>query len=130
MVKDAGFIDKIRRIKLANKENLCKIVSRRAGVNIDPMAMFDCQIKRIHEYKRQLLNVLHIISLYFDIKENNKAITPKVHFFAGKSAPGYQMAKLIIQLINTVAKKINNDPCVGEQLKIVFWKTIRFHWLN
>lgn len=82
--------------------------------------MFDCQVKRIHEYKRQLLNILHVIALYLDIKETGKTIAPKVHLFAGKAAPGYRMAKLIIQLINTVARKINRDPQVAGQLKVVF----------
>ncbi|EII4413990.1 glycogen/starch/alpha-glucan phosphorylase [Salmonella enterica] len=117
---DAGVIDQIRAIKFQNKSDLSQIVSQRYGITFDPMAMFDCQVKRIHEYKRQLLNILHVISLYLDIKDNGKTIAPKVHLFAGKAAPGYRMAKLIIQLINTVAKKINSDPRIAGQLKVVF----------
>lgn len=117
---DTGVIDHIRAIKFKNKSALSQIVSQRYGIALDSMAMFDCQVKRIHEYKRQLLNILHVISLYLDIKENNKTISPKVHLFAGKAAPGYRMAKLIIQLINTVAKKINSDPRIAGQLKVVF----------
>lgn len=82
--------------------------------------MFDCQIKRIHEYKRQLLNILYVISLYQKIIDGSVSIYPKVHIFSGKAAPGYAMAKLIIQLINQVALKVNNDPRVNEQLKVVF----------
>lgn len=117
---DAGVIDQIRAIKFKNKSALSQIVLQHYGVTLDPMAMFDCQVKRIHEYKRQLLNILHVIALYLDIKENGKTIAPKVHLFAGKAAPGYRMAKLIIQLINTVAKKINSDPRIAGQLKVVF----------
>ncbi len=117
---DTGVIDHIRAIKFKNKSSLSQIVSQRYGITLDSMAMFDCQVKRIHEYKRQLLNILHVISLYLDIKENNKTISPKVHLFAGKAAPGYRIAKLIIQLINTVAKKINSDPRIAGQLKVVF----------
>ena len=95
-------------------------MAQRYGIALDPLAMFDCQVKRIHEYKRQLLNILHVIALYLDIKENGRTIAPKVHLFAGKAAPGYRMAKLIIQLINTVARKINSDPQVAGQLKVVF----------
>lgn len=117
---DAGVIDQIRAIKFQNKSALSQIVLQRYGIMLDPMAMFDCQVKRIHEYKRQLLNILHVISLYLDIKENGKTIAPKVHLFAGKAAPSYHMAKLIIQLINTVAKKINSDQYIAGQLKVVF----------
>lgn len=117
---DPSIIDQIRAIKFKNKSALSQIVSQRYGITLDPMAMFDCQVKRIHEYKRQLLNILHVISLYLDIKENGNTIAPKVHLFAGKAAPGYRMAKLIIQLINTVGQKINGDPRVAGQLKVVF----------
>lgn len=118
--EDPDIIDQIRAIKFKNKSALSQLVSQRYGITLDPMAMFDCQVKRIHEYKRQLLNILHVISLYLDIKEHGKTIAPKVHLFAGKAAPGYRMAKLIIQLINAVAKKINGDPRIAGQLKVVF----------
>ena len=77
-------------------------------------------MKRIHEYKRQLLNILHVIDLYLEIKEGGKTIAPKVHLFAGKAAPSYAVAKLIIQLIGCVAQRINQDARVGGQLKVVF----------
>lgn len=127
---DAGVIDQIRAIKFQNKSALSQIVLQRYGIMLDPMAMFDCQVKRIHEYKRQLLNILHVISLYLDIKENGKTIAPKVHLFAGKAAPSYHMAKLIIQLINTVAKKINSDQYIAGQLKVVFLKVTKSRWPN
>ena len=117
---DPAVIDNIRAIKFANKTALSQLVAQRYGIPLDPLAMFDCQVKRIHEYKRQLLNILHVIALYLDIKEAGRTIAPKVHLFAGKAAPGYRMAKLIIQLINTVARKINSDPQVAGQLKVVF----------
>ncbi len=103
LADDTAVIDNIRAIKFANKTALSQLVAQRYGIVLDPLAMYDCQVKRIHEYKRQLLNILHVIALYLDIKETGKTIAPKVHLFAGKAAPGYRMAKLIIQLINTVA---------------------------
>lgn len=120
LADDTAVIDNIRAIKFANKTALSQLVAQRYGIVLDPLAMFDCQVKRIHEYKRQLLNILHVIALYLDIKETGKTIAPKAHLFAGKAAPGYRMAKLIIQLINTVARKINRDPQVAGQLKVVF----------
>ncbi|MBL2515956.1 glycogen phosphorylase, partial [Klebsiella pneumoniae] len=120
LADDTAVIDNIRAIKFANKTALSQLVAQRYGIVLDPLAMFDCQVKRIHEYKRQLLNILHVIALYLDIKETGKTIAPKAHLFAGKAAPGYRMAKLIIQLVNTVARKINRDPQVAGQLKVVF----------
>ncbi|BCH45234.1 hypothetical protein KAM260_31250 [Klebsiella pneumoniae] len=120
LASEPAVIERIRAIKFANKTALSELVAQRYGIALDPLAMFDCQVKRIHEYKRQLLNILHVIALYLDIKENGRTIAPKVHLFAGKAAPGYRMAKLIIQLINTVARKINSDPQVAGQLKVVF----------
>ncbi|MGJ8839750.1 glycogen/starch/alpha-glucan phosphorylase, partial [Salmonella enterica subsp. enterica serovar Kentucky] len=99
LADDTAVIDNIRAIKFANKTALSQLVAQRSGIVLDPLAMFDCQVKRIHEYKRQLLNILHVIALYLDIKETGKTIAPKAHLFAGKAAPGYRMAKLIIQLI-------------------------------
>ncbi len=120
LADDIGAIDQIRAIKRANKGALCRLIAQRHGIQLDPMAMFDCQVKRIHEYKRQLLNILHVIDLYLEIKEGGKTIAPKVHLFAGKAAPSYAVAKLIIQLIGAVAQRINQDSRVGGQLKVAF----------
>lgn len=121
LVDDAAFKDAWRKVKEDNKRDVTDRVFRRNGVTIDPEAMFDVQVKRIHEYKRQHLNVLHIITLYNRIKANpNIEITPRVFVFGGKAAPGYFMAKRIIKLINSVAEVVNNDPDVRDRLKIFF----------
>ncbi|NAZ94602.1 glycogen/starch/alpha-glucan phosphorylase, partial [Vibrio toranzoniae] len=120
LANDNCVIADLAEIKKSNKIKLSQIITRQQGLIINPEAMFDCQIKRIHEYKRQLLNILYVISLYQQIIDGSVSIYPKVHIFSGKAAPGYAMAKLIIQLINQVALKVNNDPRVNEQLKVVF----------
>ncbi|WON75859.1 glycogen/starch/alpha-glucan phosphorylase [Serratia sp. UGAL515B_01] len=121
LVNDSGAVEEIQNIKLQNKQALCQLISSRQGIKIDPLAMFDSQVKRIHEYKRQLLNILHVIHLYLGIVESgNTLIQPKVHLFSGKAAPGYAMAKLIIQLINEVARTVNNDPRTKGQLRVLF----------
>ncbi|EKN4690185.1 glycogen/starch/alpha-glucan phosphorylase [Yersinia ruckeri] len=120
LANDNCVIADLAEIKKSNKIKLSQIITRQQGLIINPEAMFDCQIKRIHEYKRQLLNILYVISLYQKIIDGAVSIYPKVHIFSGKAAPGYAMAKLIIQLINQVALKVNNDPRVNEQLKVVF----------
>jgi starch phosphorylase len=108
-------------VKRANKRRLTRAIAERAGVGVDPSAMFDIQVKRIHEYKRQLLHVLGVIDEYFRIAEDGAALAaPRVHIFAGKAAPGYYMAKLIIKLINNVAEVINGDPRASNSLKVVF----------
>ncbi len=108
-------------VKRANKERLAVYIKEHNNIDVDVDSIFDCQVKRIHEYKRQLLNVLHIITLYNRIKDDPDAeITPRTFIFAGKAAAGYAMAKLIIKLINSVADVVNNDPEVAGRLKVVF----------
>ncbi|MBW4669875.1 MAG: glycogen/starch/alpha-glucan phosphorylase [Cyanomargarita calcarea GSE-NOS-MK-12-04C] len=110
------------QVKQANKQNLADRIYKAVGITVNPESLFDIQVKRIHEYKRQHLNVMHIITLYNRIKDNpNLDITPRTFIFAGKAAPGYHMAKLIIKLINSVAEVINNDPDVSDRLKVVFF---------
>jgi starch phosphorylase len=119
---DPAFQERWRQVKQANKEALAKRVRERTGVEVDPAALFDIQVKRIHEYKRQHLNVLHIITLYRRLRQDpGLAIAPRCFVFGGKAAPGYHMAKLIIRLINGVAEAVNNDPAVGGRLKVVFF---------
>ncbi|MFL6620089.1 MAG: glycogen/starch/alpha-glucan phosphorylase, partial [Povalibacter sp.] len=122
LANDRQFQEDWRRIKLQNKATLAQRIRERTGILVDPAALFDIQVKRIHEYKRQHLNVLHIITLYQRLCENPKlALTPRCFIFGGKAAPGYHMAKLIIRLINGVAQVVNNDPMVADRLKVVFY---------
>jgi starch phosphorylase len=110
-----------QQAKLFNKRRLAAWVQTHMGLEIPTDALFDVQVKRIHEYKRQLLNVLHVITRYQRILANpDAAVVPRVVIFAGKAASAYHMAKLIIRLINDVAKVVNNDPRVGDKLKVVF----------
>ena len=111
-----------KQIKYNNKCDLGRIIERVTGVVVNPESLFDIQVKRLHEYKRQHLNALHIITLYNRIKKNpNSDITPRTFIFGGKAAPGYFMAKLIIKLINSVADVVNSDPEVAGRLKVVFF---------
>lgn len=120
-VEDPAFRERWRQIKLANKENLAAYIQEHNDITVNPHSIFDIQVKRIHEYKRQLLNALHIITLYNRIKRNPALdVVPRTFIFGGKAAPGYVMAKLIIKLINAVAAVVNNDPEVGDRLKVVF----------
>lgn len=115
------FQERFAAIKRENKNRLANLVGSRMGVRIDPAAMFDIQIKRIHEYKRQLLNIIEAVALYDQIRSHPELDwVPRVKLFAGKAAPSYHNAKLIIKLANDVAKVINNDPSVRGLLKVVF----------
>ena len=121
LANDAGFREQWRITKTAAKQDLAVWVQERLGMLIDPQSLFDIQVKRIHEYKRQHLNVLHIIALYEKLKQDpNLSVAPRTFIFGGKAAPGYHMAKLIIKLINSVADVVNNDPAVNQRLKVVF----------
>ena len=109
-------------VKRLNKIELSRVVLDLTGVAVNPESLFDIQVKRFHEYKRQLLNVLHVVTLYNRIKKNPESdITPRTVIFGGKAAPGYFMAKLIIKLINSVAEVVNGDPEVKDRLKVVFF---------
>jgi len=120
-VDDEEFHHELQQIKRANKLQLARLIHDRNGV--DPLvdSIYDVQIKRLHEYKRQLLNCIHIVALYQDLKENpNAPFTPRTFIFGGKAAPGYAMAKLHIKLINDVAATVNADPTLRDRLKVVF----------
>ncbi len=118
---DPKFRDDFRAIKRGNKERLAGMIHHRLKIDVNPESLFDIQIKRIHEYKRQLLNVLHVITLYNRIRLGTHTDTvPRTVIIAGKAAPGYAMAKRIIRLINNVADIVNHDPQVGDKLKVVF----------
>ncbi|MCK8463386.1 glycogen/starch/alpha-glucan phosphorylase [Aliiroseovarius sp. S1339] len=120
-VNDASFQERFRAAKAQNKQQLAAWLKTRDGTVIDPNAMFDVQIKRIHEYKRQLLNILETVALWNDIRDNPHGNwTPRVKLFGGKAAPGYVMAKSIIHLINDVAKTINTDKVTRDYLQVVF----------
>lgn len=119
--EDKQVQDALFDIKHKNKEKLAKFIYEKQGIKVDPYSIFDMQAKRIHEYKRQHLNILHILHLYNKLKENpNLDIPPRTFIFAGKSAPSYYIAKQIIKLINTVADMVNNDTSIKNKLKVVF----------
>jgi starch phosphorylase len=118
---DRSFIESWRDIKQQNKQRLADMVFEETGVRFNTDAIFDVQVKRVHEYKRQLLNILHVIHLYNRIKRGDASNwTPRCVLFGGKAAPGYHMAKLIIKLINNVAEIVNQDTDVGDKLKVAF----------
>jgi starch phosphorylase len=121
LAEDAAFRQEWRAVKQANKEKLAAYIRKQTGIELDPTWLFDIQVKRIHEYKRQHLNVLHIITLYCRLKRNPAlSIPPQAFIFGGKAAPGYFMAKRIIKLINAVGEVVNNDPDVNKYLRVAF----------
>lgn len=119
--EDAGFRERWQAVRRDNKDDLARLVRDCTGVAVDPASMFDVMVKRIHEYKRQHLAVLHIIALYHRIKSDPHAeVQPRTFLFAGKAAPGYHYAKLMIRFITSVAEVVNRDPQVRDRLKVVF----------
>lgn len=125
-VDDEQFVRDVQRVKFENKRRLVKMFKEDYDVEINPASMFDVQIKRIHEYKRQLLNCLHVITMYNRIKDNpQRDRVPRTVVFGGKAAPGYLTAKLIIKLICNVARVVNKDPIVGDRLKVIFLENYR-----
>ena len=120
-IKDSGFIKEWKAVKLANKERLVKIVKDNTGIQIDPGSIFDIQVKRIHEYKRQLLNILHVVYCWLKLKqEPDFSMHPRTFLFGGKAAPGYLTAKTIIRLICHVAEMLNRDTSTNKTIKVVF----------
>jgi len=118
---DKTVLHNLRKIKLLNKQNLAKIIANKNGINVNPNSIFDIQVKRLHEYKRQLLNVLHILYLYNEMKANpNKDYIPRTFIFGAKASAGYMLAKEIISLISAVSNLVNNDPVTHDKLKVVF----------
>jgi starch phosphorylase len=119
--EDTSLLDRLDAVKRRNKVALAKLTKELTSVVVDPLTMFDVQVKRIHEYKRQLLNALHIIHRYWSIVEDGEQpLQPRTFFFAGKAAPGYFQAKLIIRLIHSIAEVVNGDPKTRDWMKVVF----------
>ncbi|WP_087974360.1 glycogen/starch/alpha-glucan phosphorylase [Oceanobacillus rekensis] len=118
---DSALLEKFDQVKHDNKKVLANYIHQHLGITVDERSIFDVQIKRLHEYKRQLLNIFHIIYLYNELKENpNQDMTPRTFIFGAKAAPSYHMAKEVIKLINTVASIVNYDPDVKDRLKVIF----------
>jgi starch phosphorylase len=119
---DEKFQKQWRAVKLTAKRDLAALIEQRAGVKVNPESLFDVQVKRLHEYKRQHLNLLHILTLYLRLRRDPRAdVPPRTFIFGAKAAPGYFMAKLIIKLINSAAAVVNQDTAVGDRLKVVFF---------
>ncbi|RYD68738.1 MAG: glycogen/starch/alpha-glucan phosphorylase [Verrucomicrobiaceae bacterium] len=120
--EDPEFREAWRSVKLSNKRNLADLIAKRTGIELDPTSLFDVQVKRIHEYKRQHLNLLHVLTLYLRLKKDPQADVPARSFiFGGKSAPGYFLAKRIIRLATAASDLINNDPAIAGRIKVVFF---------
>ena len=119
--EDAAFGEKWRDVKLANKREFAAFAQERTGITIDPNSIFDIQVKRIHEYKRQHLNIFYVIALYHHLRKNpHLDIQPRTFIFGGKAAPGYHIAKLIIKLITSVGEMVNRDPAINGRLKVIY----------
>jgi glycogen phosphorylase len=126
LAEDRDFQDKVMAVKRANKVRLAELIQRELAVKINVDSIFDVQIKRMHEYKRQLLNAMNIIHQYFELKADpTKKFTPRTYLFAAKAAPGYSLAKLIIKLINDIASVVNNDPAMKDRMNVVFLPNYR-----
>jgi starch phosphorylase len=124
--RDAVFLEEFRRIKQENKIRLANLLYETEGVCVDPESLFDIQVKRIHEYKRQLLHAMYVMHAYLGMVDEGRVPSiPRTHIFAGKAAPGYAMAKLIIKLINNIAATVNHDPRVEGWIKVVFVRDYR-----
>ena len=125
-VDDEKCQQEFMNIKYQNKVRLAKYIKEHNGIDVDPRSIFDCQVKRLHEYKRQLMNILHVMYLYNEIKAHpDMDIVPRTFIFGAKAAAGYYTAKLTIKLINAVADKINNDPSINGKIKVVFIEDYR-----
>jgi starch phosphorylase len=126
LADDKGFRDEVRSIKQRNKDQLAKYIEAEHNFPVDRDSIFDVHVKRLHEYKRQLLNILHVIALYLKVKKDGNAdVVPRTFIFGGKAAPAYAMAKLIIKLVNSVAEVVNADPEVNHKLRVVFLANYR-----
>jgi starch phosphorylase len=125
-VDDPKYQHEFMNIKYQNKVRLAKYIKKYNGIDVDPRSIFDCQVKRLHEYKRQLMNILHVMYLYGQLKEHPEMdMVPRTFIFGAKAAAGYHTAKLTIKLINSVAEKINNDPSIDGKIRVVFIEDYR-----